>query len=228
MKKIFLILTFCILSLVSPLAISPLHGQAGVRIECGTIRENEFTNNTEHHIYLLDMKARESFTVSVTPFGANLRSVIHILGPTDLRLARSGITPIDSPTVNSSTLAATGTYKIDVFNWVGATYGGVGGYTLSVGCETEQGVINPGDIPTATEENKSFETDSQISTQQGTISQSVFPFLAEAQLYEISFGSQTKIVKLLELRNDGWAKVEVNGGIGWLNLHQIALIIPLD
>ena len=95
--------------------------------------KNEFTANKEHHIYLIDMKARESFTASVEPFSSHLKNVIEILGPTDLRIDKSSINPTDAPSLSSGTLAATGVYKIDVFNWNGATYGGVGGYTLHIG-----------------------------------------------------------------------------------------------
>jgi hypothetical protein len=42
--------------------------QDEIEVQCGQIRENEFTDNIQEHVYLLNMNPNESFKVSVPTF----------------------------------------------------------------------------------------------------------------------------------------------------------------
>lgn len=221
-------------------------GQAGTQTECGDIIEGEFTQNAEEHFYLLAMSPKESFEVTLEPAGDDLQTLIGIYGPTDVRIGLSGeiagwFTLVSkTPKLASGTLSSTGVYKIRVTNTAVLTnkmladdklqqspvyLGGVGAYTLFIRCTNSDGKITePGENATS--------TDSQSTTTEPVVIQgdstNVLSFLQVGQTYEIAFGSQTKIVKLVELRNDGWAKVEVESRVGWLNINQVALIIPIN
>lgn len=225
-----------------------IYGQSEVEVKCGDIVEGEFANNSEEHIYSLPMQPRESFEVAVVPAGDDLQNVIGIYGPTGVRIELSGqsygwyMLVSKAPKLTSGVLSATGVYKIRVTNTaVGAFnnktlasdtlgkeafyFGGVGAYTLTIRCTNGDGKITePGENTTSTD---SPSTITEPVATQGYPTQAL-SFLEVGQAYEIAFGSQTKIIKLVELRDDGWAKIEVNGGIGWLNLNQVALVIPID
>jgi len=252
-KKLFLLIIM-VITVGSFVPTQTAYSQGEIEIQCGQIIENEFTSNAQDHIYVLEMEPRESFNVSLQPFGDFLDAVVVIYGPSGIRLdgtdngRRDGRFSVSkSPSIASGILSARGSYKIRVANTAisGSNddlyndsdhFGGVGLYTLSIGCTISDGTkIEPGDIvqptptpvPILTATAQTAQT-TQTSPTSEFSSESTFSFLTTGHSYEITFGSQTKVVKLIELTNEGWAKIEVNGGTGWLNLYQVALIIPLD
>ena len=120
-----------------------IKGQGEREVECGDIIESEFYQNRETHTYILSMKPKESFTVSIESTGEHLESRIKLYGPTGILLAESsGLKK--APSVESGILSARGTYNILVTNENLSSSGGVGVYTIYVGCKTINGTINPG------------------------------------------------------------------------------------
>lgn len=122
------------------------HSQSGTQVECGTILESEFTNNNEIQVFSLTMQARDSFSVSVEPVGEHMSFILEAFGPSGVKIAAFGWHK--TPTISSGTLSARGIYSIKVHNGTAGT----GLYTLSIGCVTNSGTIEPGDIakPTPT------------------------------------------------------------------------------
>lgn len=139
-----------------------------IQVNCGNIIEGNFESNFEVHNYTLELNAGDQFQASVTPFGDRLRTATLLVGPTQLIVAisdtngnfgddglyrRLEVEP--TPTVNSGVLDARGKYQIEInnFSW---NYGlrdsgGIGVYTLFIGCTLRDGtVINPGDAPSTT------------------------------------------------------------------------------
>lgn len=231
------------------------------QVACGDIVENEFINNVEDHIYLLPMQPRESFEVAIEPAGDDMKTVVAIYGPSGIRIKISGdyyeshgysiagMNQISqAPKLVSGKLSATGLYKIRVANTAivieghqdilndklftdNRFLGGVGAYTLSIGCTKADQItrIEPGDTVQSTPASTSTEQTGvqQTSLAQESTAETQLSFLEVGQTYEIAFGSQTKIMKVVELRSDGWTKVEVESRVGWLNINQVALITPL-
>ena len=157
------------------------------------------------------MAPRESFDISVEPFGDFLETVIAIYGPSGIRISitdgvsdsySASSTVSESPAIDSGILSARGSYKIRVTNTAiivddlatDAGYlGGVGLYTLSIGCTTSNGTkIKPGDISQPTLPTPTEQADAQTSTPQGPAAEAPLSFLEIGQTYEIAFGSQTK------------------------------------
>ena len=130
----------------SCLLISPTHAQSGERVECGTVREKVFVSNNETQVFLLSMEARESFTAFVEPVGTNMLFYMSLYGPTGIGITSHGW--VKNLSRSSGILSADGTYSIKVSNGTN----GVGIYILSIGCDTNEGTIAPGDIlqPTPT------------------------------------------------------------------------------
>lgn len=255
-----LVLLF-ILPAVSPISKSKIaYSQAEpateTEVKCGDIIENEFINDAEDHIYLLSMQPRESFDVALEPAGDDLKTIIAIYGATGVRIKITGDfvglwrenTVSEAPKVASDTLSARGPYKIRVANTGinvyghqdllndkletdAKSFGGVGVYTLSIGCTKADGSrIEPGDVPQPTPTLApalAAQTGEETSLAQESTPEAQLPFLEVAQTYEIAFGSQTKIVKVVELRNDGWVYVDYDNKKGWLNINQVALITLL-
>lgn len=228
-------------------------GQSETDVKCGDIVDAEFTQNAEEHIYLLPMKPKEIFEVAVEPAGEDLQTVLGIYGPSGLRVAVSGEKQFgvialvsQTPKLASGVLGASGVYKIRITNtgidirsnsknitsdklWTREDFGGVGVYSLFIRCIQANGtVIEPGEDAIATDQlpATSEQTNTQIELTEKPASEAPLSILEVGKNYEIFFGSQNMIVKILEIGNDGWTKVEVDGRIGWLNTHQIALIIP--
>jgi hypothetical protein len=144
MKSRFLVVK--VLGIILALGLSSflpniVHGQVGTKLECGAIHESEFTDNNQIQVFSLTMQARDSFSVSAAPIGDHMTLALEAYGPSGVRIIVSGWTK--TPTLNSGILSARGTYSIKVYNG-GA---GTGLYTLSIGCVTSNGTVEPGDIP---------------------------------------------------------------------------------
>ncbi|MBI1281792.1 MAG: hypothetical protein GC179_26950 [Anaerolineaceae bacterium] len=133
--------------------------------DCGSVIEGEFNSNYERHYYAVNMKAGDTMQISASPLGDQLRSSLVLLGPTELALVisdqrgnlgtdgkyyRLGIEK--NPKIVSGVLSASGKYLIGVnnfeWNYSPRDSGGIGVYTLYIGCTLRDGtVINPGDKP---------------------------------------------------------------------------------
>lgn len=172
MKKVLLIIAIVGVALPMWLYFEPLkvaYSQGETEVKCGQITEREFTGDMQQHIYLLSVEPRWSFDVSVKPYGDDLQTVIALYGPTNLLLGftegkneRGWPSLQKSPYISSGIVSARGQYTIRVANARivqgellnnRETFGGVGFYTLSIGCTTSDGKkIAPGDnpLPTAT------------------------------------------------------------------------------
>lgn len=252
MCALLVLLFFLMPSATPQIVYSQAEPTTETEVRCGDIVPGEFINNAEDHLYLLLMQPGESFEVALEPAGDDLKTIVAIYGATGVRTKISGEygnygyqRVSQAPKVATGALSARGPYKIRVANTGIKVYnhqdlvndtlvtdpswfGGVGVYTLSIGCTKADGSrIEPGDTaqPTPT---PTGQTGDQASLVQESTPETLLPFLEVGQTYEIAFGSQTKIMKLVELRNDGWAKVEVESRVGWLNINQVALIIPIN
>jgi hypothetical protein len=149
MKHTFATIRTAVIVIVAILAALPMHNlqaQAGAKVKCGTILESEFTKNNEVQVFLLTMQARDSFTASVEPVGDHMGFNVTVSGPSGVPIAGDPYNTYQAPSVDSGTLSARGVYNIKVAN--GTT--GVGLYTLSIGCVTSRGTIEPGDAPQPT------------------------------------------------------------------------------
>lgn len=123
--------------------------QAQTSVECGAIIEGEFTKSNEVHTYFLTMEPRESFSLSVEPVGDFLNTQITIYEPAGSRIGDTGYWAQKTPRIESGTLGARGEYKIEVRNHGGTGGGTAGIYTLSIGCITNEGPVNPDDTYTS-------------------------------------------------------------------------------
>lgn len=169
---------------------SVVHSQSGTQVECGTILESEFTNNNEIQVFSLTMQARDSFSVAVEPVGDHMSFVLEAFGPSGAKIAAFGWHK--TPTISSGTLSARGIYSIKVHNG----NAGTGLYTLSIGCVTNSGTIEPGDIakPTITPAPLSTLTPSSaISTRAPEFAGVGFPGLAP-----VDFSSVAEVPLLLD------------------------------
>lgn len=154
-----------------PTLLQVAYGQGETEVQCGQELDIDFTGNMQEHIYMLSVEPRWSFDVSIKPYGDDLQTVIALYGPTDKLIgATDGVNNIlgyeynvlRSPAISSGILSSRGPYKIRVANTAinqgrllddPREFGGVGFYTLSIGCTTSDGGrIAPGDnpLPTAT------------------------------------------------------------------------------
>ncbi len=154
-------------------AQNDIRRESPVSTECGNIIEGEFTTNFQEQTYIINLRAGSELNVSVQPLGEHLFTAILITGPTNLGVALSNgeighasmfwDTVEREPKASTSTLGASGNYTIRVVNfsvnWINPyTYatdsyrytsatGGIGAYTLFVGCTLRDGtVINAGDV----------------------------------------------------------------------------------
>lgn len=152
-----------------------------IPVKCGDIVKDEFINNAEDHFYLLPMQPGESFDVALEPAGDDLKTLVAIYGSSGVRIKISGdyvqtgypyqwVNAVSqAPKLVSGKLSARGSYKIRVTNTAVVVYGhqdlpndklapenqylgGVGAYTLSIGCtKADQTTrIEPGDTAQST------------------------------------------------------------------------------
>jgi hypothetical protein len=142
-----------------------------VTAECGGIIEGEFSTNAEEHNYTIQLSAGDTLDLSIEPLGGQLSTILFVSGPTNLGVVISMGSTNDparyqypelmaAPAVNTGQLSASGIYTIRITNFVFRFYrfaqdsyqdfleaGGVGVYTLYVGCTLRDGtVIAPGDV----------------------------------------------------------------------------------
>ncbi|MEL6309413.1 MAG: hypothetical protein AAFQ52_14825, partial [Chloroflexota bacterium] len=142
-----------------------------VNLSCGDIIEGEFTSSVEIQPYNVDVAAGDQLNISAFPLG-NLTMSLLIAGSTD-QIVDSSDADLDDdyywqslesePTLNTEQLSSNQGYTIYAINFqqflggIGASLnrlgdyqvrdsGGVGVYTLFVGCTLRDGtVIEPGD-----------------------------------------------------------------------------------
>lgn len=202
-----------------------VQGQAERKVECGEVIESEFSKTLEEHIYLITLNPRDSFSVALSTVGDFLQATIGLYGPTGILLGRSnGGFISQSPSINSGILSARGTYKIQVVNYgIGsAGDGGVGIYTLYIECEQIR--------PTPTSPTPSATIAPTESTEQTSspTEQDLPPIFEVNKTYEIVLPSSTYIMKVTNLRSDGWVQVEYNNKISWLNSNQVVLVTLME
>jgi hypothetical protein len=205
-----------------------VQGQAERKVECGDVIESEFTKNFEEHIYLITMNARDSFSVALSPVGDFLQTGIGLYGPTGIQMGRSNAHYMSkSPSVTSGILSARGVYKIQVVNAgidsdggiCTGDMGGVGIYTLYIECEQ----INAIPTPSATVESTES-TESAASLPKADLQ----PLFEVNKTYEIVLPSSTYLMKVINLRSDGWVQVEYNNKVSWLNSNQVVLVTLIE
>ncbi len=155
---------------------------SGIAANCGDVIEGEFTSNYQEETYKIELKAGDSFQVSVMPLGGQLNTGILVTGPTNLGVIASngGVLQVKSvyrlrlapqPNIDTGVLSASGNYTIRLINFNAGTWGtvyeyasdeyqglsssgGIGAYTLSIGCTLRDStVINPGDTAPAPNQN---------------------------------------------------------------------------
>jgi hypothetical protein len=152
------------------LAQEEVQRNAPMPVECGTIVPREFFHNAEEQAFAINVDAGTILDVSVVPLG-QLNTFIIITGPTNLGVAVSNaqMTPNEvrvvtlepQPRITTSKLGSTGTYTIRVVNTkfvharayvfaedrydMGYHPGGIGAYSLYIGCTLPDGrIIKPG------------------------------------------------------------------------------------
>lgn len=154
------------LSVVLSLPFNVMAQAGATPVQCGTIIESEFTENRQIQQYELEMAPGDQFEASVTPLGDLLLTSVVAVGPSELPVASSptsagttGTELTQTPTMATGVLSAHGTYIIfvantrldesgDLYGYGTAQNGGVGIYTLYIGCTLRDGtVIAPGDAP---------------------------------------------------------------------------------
>ena len=207
-----------------------VQGQAERKVECGEVIESEFTKDFEEHIYLITMNPRDSFSVALSPVGDFLQTAIGLYGPTGIQLGATNYKS-QSPSINSGTLSARGVYKIQVGNagidsqgymLRAHASGGVGVYTLYIECE----LISPTPIsPTPTAMIGPAESAEQTALPPEQDSQ---PLFEVNKTYEIMLPTSTYIMKVINLRSNGWVQVEYNNKISWLNGNQVVLVTLIE
>lgn len=147
----------------------PISAQSATSVKCGDIIEDEFVNNAERNDYDISLNAGDTMEISGVPLGETLQFAIRVMGPTGQLLVVSNngrVSP--DPSIVTPILSANGIHHIWIANTLfsnnssgslhssSSYWGGVGVYTLYIGCTLRDGtVINPGDV---------IETSSAISS----------------------------------------------------------------
>ena len=164
--KVILVVVSMLLVTVTMNSVS---AQAATPVQCGDIVEDEFTTDGDMNIYTIEIQAGTSITVQGDPLGDTLDFIVVLLGPDNSQLYVGGQLDLNtayfvvaSPQIQSGVLSANGNYSIIAYNNsvftpgydgdfltgddVWSTPGGVGVYTLFIGCTLRDGtVIEPGD-----------------------------------------------------------------------------------
>jgi hypothetical protein len=160
LKRILAILVITMLFVWGNIATTTL-AQAATRLQCGDIFEDAFTENRQFKDYLLNLNPGDQMTITGSPLGDRLTFKILMYGPTGVTITDSGRGLSRAPVIESGVLSAPGNHQISVVNaelssnnsatnrttYSGSSsQGGVGVYTLYVGCILRDGtVIEPGD-----------------------------------------------------------------------------------
>jgi hypothetical protein len=153
----------------------PLTAQEGTPVECGMILEDELTENLQVKQYVIEMAPGDELLIRGAPIGDSFKFVTAVHGPTGILInvssdesGRDGWVSAN-PTADTGVLSARGNYTIRVGNsWYrsdgsldnrNSFWGGVGIYTLFIGCTLRDGtVIEPGDAPPTNTGNGSAST----------------------------------------------------------------------
>lgn len=143
----------------------PILAQSAIPVECGDIIEDEFTKDQQPRLFTLQMSAGDALQINVVPIGTTLSTTLGIYAPNNALIKAGGIdedwwsiAPATNPEAYSDVLSANDLYTIVVYNalldlrenlgngYTTAHSGGVGVYTLFIGCTLRDGtVIEPGD-----------------------------------------------------------------------------------
>lgn len=220
-KKFIVTISILVAVVYGFMLISPNNVAYGQQtVECGDTIASEFGQEGEVHEYSLQMSVGDSFEVSVQPVGEYLSTAIGVYGPRD-DLLEYTVDVRKEPVASSDILSSSGIYTVIVANaridkyGVQKNYkGGFGHYRLLIKCIIGGIPIGPGD------NNSGWQTPS---------SNLVVPsFLQVGANYQITADSRTYLVKVVEIADDGWVKVEQNASITWLNFGEVLFVTPVQ
>ena len=230
---LFLLILFAIGNYVS--AQDSVQIENSISAQCGDIIEGEFTSNFQEFPYLIDLNAGDSLNISVKSKGKGLKTGLMISGPTNLGIAISngevgpdtfnnykGQKPSANPKLASSDLSSNGSYTIRIVNFEFLYYyydagnyvnlagsGGIGSYTLYIGCVKDGDTIQPGDTPPNPQPQPSTDIVNN-SEALPTFSGNGFPGLAP-----VDFSSAFKVSLNLDAPNEGEIPATGNNVLGF-------------
>lgn len=171
-KKMFRLYRLLIILLVFVIggSLSVAYSQGSIEVHCGEIVTGEFTTEYEEQRYAINLGLGDEFMVTGRSFERSglLSFTIVIYKPDDTWLVRSGEAS-ESPYVESGVLFAQGAWIFTAINYdtnpsgsrvYTGERGGVGVYTLYIGCTLRDGtVIEPSDaLPQETSSSTSLST----------------------------------------------------------------------
>jgi hypothetical protein len=157
---------FGIAFILSLVIVSMVIAQDATPAECGDILENEFTLDNQPQEYSIELSAGTQINVEGAAFGDTLVFSIVIFAPNDAVIAYNSLDANGSmgsasageshPIATTGTVAANGVYTIMAYNGGivrrngnpddSRQSGGVGVYTLYIGCTLRDGTeIEPGE-----------------------------------------------------------------------------------
>lgn len=207
---------------------SPVAAQSAVEAHCGDVIRGEFTENGEFN-YEVSVSTGTIIEFFVKPADSYLA--------TGLRLQNSQGASLDilqqtrEPKIISGLLSK-GVYTLVVVNSPGL----LGEFELWISCTLPDGTSIPAGskapTPSESTELPRVETDTTTSIKATTsvteTRSSVQPLVEIGKSYEFEYGTKTKLMKVLEVRADGWIKVEHDETWSWLNLTHVVLITPVE
>ncbi len=163
--RVILLFAISMMGIVGP--VSAQEQGPTTTVQCGDIIESEFTQDNQPQRYIVTMAPGDVINVSAAPLGDTLQLVLIVTAPNgdvvglggsdvnnDKELAYVGT----SPTTQTGVLSARGEYTITAYNarYYGGFdndyHGGIGVYTLYLGCTLRDGaIIEPGDTASSPE-----------------------------------------------------------------------------
>ncbi len=252
-KLINLLIILVSATFVSFSTVPLAQGQGERKAQCNIPVKGEFSQQAEDHIYQIYMEPSQRLKIAVKRTGERLKTVIVLYDPAGVRIIGSSpreyrhlFLVSDAPTIDSGLLSARGNYQIRVANATvdrnydyhpdiksevliandSAHSGGIGEYDLIITCENEDGSrVESSSQATVTSQNQSATAENTLQTSHNETGSSI---VEVGKNYEVTFGVSTEVMAILEVRSDGWAKVDRRGKISWLNINQVVLITPLE
>jgi len=234
-KRTIVILAIC-LSILTPSQRGIVQGQTPEEVTCNSSFGGVFSEKFQENIYVIEMPSLSSFTISIQPAGTTLKTLIVLYDPSGMRLADSDPAPTSKnfgnapvtelPYIESGVLSATGKYKIRIANTsisrpydglisLDSVSGGVGDYKLDIDCQLLDPIPEEDAEPTTQAVPPELPDPAQGSS-----------FLEVGSTYDVTLYSGIETITVLEIMEDGWVEVLIGNRVGWLNLNQVALVLP--
>lgn len=232
MKKLFrmiFVTTLLILCGLYLLSVNFVFAQDEVDVQCGGIVPGEFTDKDQTFKYSLTVKSGAKADLLVQPIDDYLLLALYLDNAKEANIGYDGWS--NKPHIISGTLSR-GIYKIRVINGNAS----LGEFKLLIGCTLPDGrIVKPGDNSSTSTDPASASSTGPDSSQESSVTRTqaetpsdIQPFIEIDKSYEFEYGTQTKIMKVLEVRSDGWIKVEYDEKWSWLNLSHVVLITPVE